>query len=105
MTRNTSSASNLPGLGSSQPVADPLLDLSLLEENELPFLTLATVGSGSKVAACVCETRMDVGRLEQMLAVAVDGCKAVHGILESVVRTHGRRALSGAEGTGSRGSD
>ncbi len=86
--------SALPGLGAPQP-DDPLLDLSLLEEQDLPFLTLATVGATSKVATCVLETRTDMSRLEPMLSTAVSGCKAVKNILEDVVRAHGRKILLG----------
>jgi exosome complex component RRP41 len=92
-----SQTSSLPGLSLSGEVNDPLLDLSALEEQDLPFLTVATVGATRKVAACVCETRMEVARLEQMLAVAVDGCKAIKGILENVVREQGRSVVLGEE--------
>jgi exosome complex component RRP41 len=95
---NPPNPSSLPGLSSGiEQVDDPLLDLSLLEENELPFLTVATVGSSTKVATCVCETRMDVGRLESMLKVGVDGCKAMKNILEGVVREHGKRVNQGGK--------
>jgi exosome complex component RRP41 len=34
-----------------------------------------------------------VGRVEGMLAVAVDGCKQVRGILDGVVRRQGKKML------------
>lgn len=77
--------------------ADPLLDLNGLEEQELPFLTVATLGSTDKVMVCVMETRVQVGRLEGMLAVGVDGCKQVRSILDGVVRTQGLKVLDGIE--------
>ncbi|KAI9773757.1 MAG: Exosome non-catalytic core component [Candelina submexicana] len=73
--------------------ADPLLDLSGLEEQELPFLTVGTLGAGEKVSVMVMETRVQIGRLEGMLAVAVDGCKQVREILDQVVRRQGKRIL------------
>ena len=72
---------------------DPLLDLNGSEEQELPFLTVATLGSSDKVSVLVMETRARVERMEGMLAVGVDGCKNVREILDGVVRRHGRKML------------
>ncbi|KAK3393311.1 3' exoribonuclease family, domain 1-domain-containing protein [Podospora didyma] len=77
--------------------ADPLLDLNQQEEQELPGLTVATLGESDRVAVLVCESRVQVSRLEGMLAVAVDGCKQVREILDRVVRDKGRRMVQ--EGT------
>ena len=76
--------------------ADPVLDVNALEEVELPFLTLAT--TGEKVVVLVMETRVQVGRLEAMIAVGLDGCREVRGILDGVVRAHGRKLLEGKVG-------
>ncbi|ERS95104.1 hypothetical protein HMPREF1624_08595 [Sporothrix schenckii ATCC 58251] len=81
--------------------ADPLLDLNLQEEQELPSLTVATLGATDRVAALVCESRVPVQRLEGMLAVAADGCKQVRAIVDRVVREAGlkmaKEANSGAD--------
>jgi len=77
--------------------ADPLLDLNHQEEQELPSLTVATLGDTDRVAVLVCESRVQVGRLEGMLAVGVDGCKQVRAILDRVVREKGWRMIK--EGT------
>ncbi|KAF2458407.1 3' exoribonuclease family, domain 1-domain-containing protein [Lineolata rhizophorae] len=97
-------------------VADPLIDLNGLEEVDVPFLTAGTlrstddeddeemldvgregVGGGvQKVSVLVLETRVQVGRVEEMLAVAVDGCRRVREVLDGVVRAHGRRLLRSA---------
>ncbi|KAL3425319.1 Exosome complex component SKI6 [Phlyctema vagabunda] len=76
--------------------ADPLLDLNMMEEQELPFLTVATVGETDGVAVLVMETRMQTQRLEGMLAVGVDGCKQVREILDGVVRRRGKKILESA---------
>ncbi|CAN8101563.1 unnamed protein product [Discula destructiva] len=73
--------------------ADPLLDLNHQEEQELPSLTVATLGTSDKVVVLVCESRVQVGRLEGMLAVGVDGCKQVRAILDGVVREKGARMI------------
>lgn len=94
--------------------ADPLLDLNHQEEQELPFLTVATLGvqgqqreweggEEDKVVVLVCESRVQVSRLEGMLAVGVDGCKQMRKFLDGVVRDKGRRMV--AEGTVERGAD
>lgn len=79
---------------------DPLLDLNSLEEAELPHLTVATLGGTDKVSVLVMETRVQGERLEGMLAVGVDGCRSVLGMLDAVVRGHGRVVLEGRGGGG-----
>lgn len=87
--------------------ADPLLDLNGLEEQELPFLTVATTGGGGGdgeeeegegkiegVCVLVMETRVQVERVEGMLAVGVDGCKRVRELLDQIVRRHGKEVLA-----------
>lgn len=82
------------GGGEGQDRTDPLLDLNGVEEQELPFLTVATLGAGEKVSVLVMESRVQVSRLESMLAVGVDGCKQVREILDKVVRAHGKKLLA-----------
>ena len=72
---------------------DPLLDLNGLEEQELAFLTVGTLGAGERVSVLVMESSVQVGKLESMLAVGVDGCKQVREILDAVVRRQGKRVL------------
>lgn len=69
--------------------ADPLLDLNNQEEQELPFLTVATLGDTDNVAVLVCESRVQVSRLEGMLVVGIDGCKQVRQFLDHIVREKG----------------
>lgn len=83
--------------------SDPVLDLSNAEEQELPFLSLATVaampGEDDKVSVLVMESRIQVerggGKLDGMLALGVDGCKRVRKVLEDVARGHGAKVLRG----------
>ncbi|KAL9121793.1 MAG: hypothetical protein Q9187_001645 [Circinaria calcarea] len=81
---------------SNDESADPLLDLNGMEEQELPYLTVGTLGAGEKVSVLVMETRVQIGRLEGMLAVGVDGCKQVKEILDQVVRRQGKHILESA---------
>jgi exosome complex component RRP41 len=89
-------AGSTSSYSSNDEAADPLLDLNNMEEQELPFLTVATLGSTDAVSVLVMETRVQVGRLEGMLAVGVDGCKQVREILDKVVRERGERMLEGS---------
>ncbi|CAD6442362.1 073ccc37-bbff-40fc-aab1-8e00df0ad474 [Sclerotinia trifoliorum] len=91
-------AGSTSSYSSNDEKADPLLDLNLGEEQELPFLTVATAGEGDGdgVVALVMETRVQAGRLEGMLAVGVDGCKQVREILDGVIRSRGKKMLGGA---------
>ncbi|KAK0115722.1 Exosome non-catalytic core component [Cadophora gregata] len=90
-------AGSTSSYSSNDEKADPLLDLNGMEEQELPFLTVATVGETDDVVVLVAESRVQVGRLEGMLAVGVDGCKQVREILDGVVRERGARILEGSK--------
>ncbi|KAI1384235.1 ribosomal protein S5 domain 2-like protein [Hypoxylon trugodes] len=81
--------------------ADPLMDLNNQEEQELPFLTVGTLGASDKVAFLVCESRVQVSRLEGMMVAAADGCANIRAYLDSVVREKGRRMV--AEGAVEKG--
>jgi exosome complex component RRP41 len=90
-------AGSTSSYSSNDERADPLLDLNSLEEQELPFLTVGTVGDTDNVSVLVMETRVQIGRLEGMLAVGVDGCKQVREILDQVVRKRGVKILEGSQ--------
>jgi exosome complex component RRP41 len=74
----------------SDDTADPILDLNNQEEQELPFITVATLGDSDLVSVLVCESRVQASRLEGMLVVGVDGCKTVRQELDKVVKEKGR---------------
>lgn len=86
---------SMSSYSSTDENADPLLDLNGGEEQELPFLTVGTVGAGDSVGVLVMESRVQAGMIEGMLAVGVDGCKQVREILDGVVKIQGRRILEG----------
>ncbi|PHH93049.1 hypothetical protein CDD83_1751 [Cordyceps sp. RAO-2017] len=73
--------------------ADPLLDLNSQEEQELPFLTVATLGDSDRVAVLVCESRVQVSRLEGMLVVGLDGCKQVKRLLDRIIKDQGAKMI------------
>ena len=81
---------------SDSDVSDPLLDLNGLEEQELPFLTVATLGKTEKVSTLIMESRVRAEKVESMLAVGIEGCKRIQGILDGVVKEYGKRYDWGA---------
>ena len=81
--------------------ADPLVDLNAQEEQELPGPTLATLGATDRVVALVCESRVQVSRIEGMMATAADGCGGIRKFLDDVVREKGAKMV--AEGVVEKG--
>lgn len=84
---------------------DPLLDLSLPEEQELPSLTVGTttavpVGENNmdtdeeegemKVSVLNMDSRLHFTYIEMMLAVGIDGCKQIRELLEGVIKGSSR---------------
>ena len=92
-------AGSTSSYSSNNEAADPLLDLNNAEEQELPFLTTATVGGTEEVSVLILDTRVQMERIENMMNVAIDGCKQIRMILDQVVRDHGERLLDATPGT------
>ncbi|KAF2465266.1 exosome complex exonuclease RRP41 [Lindgomyces ingoldianus] len=78
---------------SSSDNSDPLLDLNSLEEQELPFLTVGTLGKTERVSVLLMETRVRNERVEGMLAVGIEGCKSMRDILDGVVKGYGKKFI------------
>lgn len=87
------SAGSTSSYASNDEQADPLLDLNGLEEQELPFLTVGTLGTEEQISVLIMETRVQLARVEAMIAVGVDGCKQIRSLLDAIVRAHGKRLL------------
>lgn len=69
------------GSGSGSTI---LLDLCSAEETALPCLTVAVLPRSGKVTLVSLETRVGVGRFEEMLRWGVEGGKVVQGAMEDV---------------------
>src|SRR5690606_12656541 len=87
------SAGSAASFASGEEQADPILDLNHVEEGDLPGLTLATLGDSDKIGLLQMETKVKLERLEEMLAVGIDGCRTIRSILDSVVRKHGKAII------------
>lgn len=78
---------------SNDESADPLLDMNQTEEGDLPCLTVATLGKTDNIALLQMESKVQLKRLEGMLAVAIDGCAQLREIMDNVVRKWGREQI------------
>lgn len=94
--------SSIASTGQERP--EPLLDLNIAEEQELPFLTVSSVrgvgDSQDMIATLVMETRVQAteggsgGVVEIMLGVGLDGCRSIRGRMEDVVRDYGKKVMA-----------
>ncbi|GAA5858658.1 hypothetical protein JCM8547_001409 [Rhodosporidiobolus lusitaniae] len=79
--------SNSTVTGTSGTGATTLLDLVQAEEQGLPNLTVAVLPRSGKVSLVNLETRVAVGRFEEMLRWGVEGSRVVQEAMEEAVRT------------------
>lgn len=79
--------------GGFDETSDPLLDVNGIEEGELASLTVATLGATEKITLLQLESRIQLGLMEGLLAVGVDGCARLREMLDEVVRRHGNELL------------
>jgi len=56
----------------------PILDLTTLEENDVPHVTVAVMPRSERVALVTMETRLHVERFEEIFRLAVDAGKILH---------------------------
>lgn len=68
---------------------DPILDLNGIEENELPSMTVATLGKSEKITLLQMESKVPLIRLDGMLALAIDGCSKLTETMNDTVKSHG----------------
>ncbi|KAG5339291.1 Exosome complex exonuclease RRP41 [Termitomyces sp. T112] len=65
----------------------PLLDLTLLEENDIPNVTIAVMPKTGKVTLLTMETRLHVDRFEEIFKLATDAAKVIHGEMKTAVQS------------------
>ncbi|KAJ1973703.1 Exosome non-catalytic core component [Dimargaris xerosporica] len=66
----------------------PVLDLNHMEESsyETPDLTVAVMPRSEKILLLQMESRLQIGRLEDTLALAKAGCGQIHELMDKAVR-------------------
>ncbi|PGH12447.1 hypothetical protein AJ79_04283 [Helicocarpus griseus UAMH5409] len=105
---STPAAPEQTRVGGINESLDPLLDMSLPEEQELPFMTVANTNpapteedsmddeeENQMLSVIQMESGVHISYLETMFAVGLDGCKQVREILNGVIKTAGRKVLEG----------
>ncbi|ORY86039.1 hypothetical protein BCR35DRAFT_330733 [Leucosporidium creatinivorum] len=75
-----------------------LLDLCQQEEQSLPNVTVAVLPRSGKVTLVNLETRVGVGRFEEMLRWGVEGSKVVQGAMEEAVHTWAQSLAAPSKG-------
>jgi exosome complex component RRP41 len=72
---------------------DVLLDLTNLEENDMPHLTIATMPRSGKVTLVSMETRLNVERFGEMMELGRVAGKVVEEEMKTVVRAWGEERV------------
>jgi len=62
-----------------------ILDLTTLEENDVPHVTVATMPKTGKVVLVTMETRLNVERFEEIFRLAGEAGKVVHKEMKAAV--------------------
>jgi exosome complex component RRP41 len=78
----------------------PLLDLTNLEENDLPHLTVAIMPRSGKITLASMETRLHVDRFEEMLHLAKEAGITLAKEMKLQVRDHTERLVKTMSGYG-----
>ncbi|EAU89296.2 exosome component 4 [Coprinopsis cinerea okayama7 len=63
----------------------PMLDLTTLEENDVPHVTVAVMPKSKKVVLVTMETRLHVERFEEVLCLARDAAAVLHKEMKEAV--------------------
>lgn len=65
----------------------PVLDLTMLEENDIPNVTIATMPKTEKVTLVTMETRLHVDRFGEIARLACDAAKVIHREMKLAVQS------------------
>jgi exosome complex component RRP41 len=75
--------------------AAPMLDLTSLEENDLPHVTVASMPRSGHLTLVSMETRLHVDRFEEILRLAGEAGPVIHKEMRAVVRQRTKDLLDG----------
>jgi len=84
--------------------ATPLLDLTSLEESDLPCITVAFLPKSGRVTLATLETQVAVERFDEMMRLTGDAAKVIHVEMVRAVKTRTERLVRAMEGAASGGS-
>lgn len=80
----------------------PMLDLTTLEENDIPHVTIAMMPRTDKVTLVTMETRLHSDRFEEIFRLAVDAGKVIHGEMKRAVRNRTDSLVTAMGSSGSK---
>ncbi|KAH7912011.1 exoribonuclease, exosome component 4 [Hygrophoropsis aurantiaca] len=66
--------------------ASPMLDLTTLEENDIPHITVAMMPRSEQVTLVTMETRLHVDRFEEIFRLAVDAGRVIHNEMRTAIQ-------------------
>ena len=75
--------------------AAPMLDLTALEETDLPHVTVASMPRSGHLTLVSMETRLHVDRFEEILRLAGEAGAVIHKEMRAVVRERAKNLLDG----------
>ncbi|ESK98268.1 exosome component 4 [Moniliophthora roreri MCA 2997] len=78
----------------------PLLDLTQLEENDLPNVTVAVMPRSGKVTLVSMETRLHMDRFEEILRLAGEAGTVIHGEMKRAVKERTARLVESMQSIG-----
>lgn len=70
--------------------ATPLLDLTTLEENDIPNLTVAMMPRTGKITLLTMETRLHVDRFEEIFRIATSAGSVIHKEMKAAIKDRSR---------------
>jgi exosome complex component RRP41 len=78
---------------------EPLLDLTALEEGDIPHATVALLPRSGALTLVNMETRLHVDRFEQILRIASEAGHVVHAEMRKHIRARTRNLVDAMGGT------
>ena len=75
----------------------PLLDLTQLEESDVPNLTIALLPKTRKVSLVTMETRLHVDRFEEIFRLATDAGLVLHEEMKAAILGRSRTLINSVE--------
>jgi exosome complex component RRP41 len=80
--------------------AAPLLDLTTLEENDVPSATVASMPRSGRLSLVTMETRLHVDRFEEIFTLAGEAGKVIHKEMRTKIRERAKRLVDAMGATG-----
>lgn len=73
--------------------SSPMLDLTTLEENDIPHLTVAVMPKTRNITLVTMETRLHVDRFGDIFKLACEAAQVIHKEMKRAVRARTRRLV------------